>query len=56
VALFDACPAVPGQERSPFMYRYDVSADGARTLWTCPESGTPAPTVAIHALPAPLVR
>lgn len=31
------------------MYRYDVSADGARSLWTCPESETRA-TVAIHAL------
>jgi Tol biopolymer transport system component len=53
--LFEACPEVPGQEGSPFMYRYDVSADGTRSLWTCPESETRA-TVAIHALSTLPVR
>jgi Tol biopolymer transport system component len=49
--LFQACPQVPGQEGSPFMYRYDVGADGARSLWTCPEEGRRLPTVAVHAIP-----
>jgi Tol biopolymer transport system component len=50
--LFQACPELPGQERSPFMYRYDVGADGARSLWTCPQNDTRSPTVAVHALSA----
>ena len=52
VALFEACPPAPGEEQAPFMYRYDVSADGSRTLWTCPESEALLPTVAIHAVAA----
>jgi serine/threonine protein kinase len=54
--LFQACPELPGQERSPFMYRYDVGTDGGRTLWTCPEDEARSPTVALHALAAPSVR
>jgi Tol biopolymer transport system component len=50
--LFQPCPALPGQESSPFMYRYDVAGDGARSLWTCPEGSMRSPTVAINALPA----
>jgi hypothetical protein len=50
--LFQACPELPGQERSPFMYRYDVGGNGARSLWTCPEDETRSPTVAVHALAA----
>jgi Tol biopolymer transport system component len=50
--LFQACPPLPGQERSPFMYRYDVGADGARTLWVCPEDPRPPATVTVHALTA----
>jgi Tol biopolymer transport system component len=49
--LFQPCAVLPGQDRSPFMYRYDVAADGARTLWTCPENESRPPTVAVHALP-----
>jgi Tol biopolymer transport system component len=50
--LFQACPGLPGQERSPFMYRYDVGRDGARSLWMCAEKETRSPTVAVHALAA----
>jgi hypothetical protein len=56
VPLFEACPPAPREERAPFMYRYDVSADGSRTLWTCPESETLRPTVAIHAVATLPVR
>jgi Tol biopolymer transport system component len=48
--LFQACPAPPGQERAPFMYRYDLGADGSRSLWTCRDDETRPPTVAINAL------
>jgi eukaryotic-like serine/threonine-protein kinase len=54
--LFQPCPALPGQEGSPFLYRYDVGGDGSRSLWTCPENEAPSPTVAIHALAGLLVR
>jgi serine/threonine protein kinase len=54
--LFQPCPVLPGQENGPFMYRYDVGADGTRTLWTCPEKEAQSPTVAVHALSALLVR
>jgi hypothetical protein len=54
--LFRACPALPGRERAPFMYRYDVGADGARTLWTCPESERRSATVGVRALSALAVR
>jgi dipeptidyl aminopeptidase/acylaminoacyl peptidase len=50
--LFQACPAVPGQEGAPFMYRYDVGAEGARSLWTCAEKDSWSATVTVHALPA----
>jgi Tol biopolymer transport system component len=36
-ALFTACvPSALGGTWSPFMYRYDVSADGSRSVWLCP--------------------
>jgi Tol biopolymer transport system component len=54
--LFQACPEQPGQESSPFMYRYDVAADGGRSLWTCPDNSTHSPTVAVHALATLSVR
>jgi Tol biopolymer transport system component len=50
--LFQPCPVLPGQERSPFLYRYDVGGDGTRTLWTCPETEAQSATVAVHALAA----
>jgi dipeptidyl aminopeptidase/acylaminoacyl peptidase len=53
--LFRACPMLPGQETSPFMYRYDVRGDGTRSLWTCPERAR-SPTVAVNALPALVLR
>jgi Tol biopolymer transport system component len=54
--LFQACPEIPGQEGSPFMFRFDVAADGARSLWTCPDNETRLPTVAVHALSDPRLR
>jgi Tol biopolymer transport system component len=54
--LFQACPEPPGQDRSPFMYRYDVGADGARSLWTCLEDDSRSATVAVNPLSALSVR
>jgi Tol biopolymer transport system component len=49
--LFQACSAPRAQDaRSSFRYRYDVAADGKRTLWICAESDTPPAIVAVHAL------
>jgi Tol biopolymer transport system component len=32
IGLFSAC----GTNTAPYLYRYDVAADGARSLWLCP--------------------
>jgi hypothetical protein len=32
------------------MYRYDVAADGARSLWICNGADRVTATVAVHAL------
>jgi Tol biopolymer transport system component len=47
--LFTACPA---KGNAPFMYRYDITADGARSLWIC-ESSERTATIAVHGLTAP---
>jgi Tol biopolymer transport system component len=47
-ALFDGCPSRGGAV--PFMYRYDVAADGARSLWICNGADRVTATVAVHAL------
>jgi Tol biopolymer transport system component len=49
-ALFDGCPGGD----APFMYRYDVTADGARSLWICADRATT--TVSVHALSRQLRR
>jgi serine/threonine protein kinase len=49
--LFTAC----GNRKSgaaPFMYRYDVAADGARSLWICAASDEVAATVSVNGLAA----
>jgi Tol biopolymer transport system component len=45
-ALFDGC----GDRRAPavFMYRYDVTADGRRSLWICDGSGRTTATVMVN--------
>jgi Tol biopolymer transport system component len=40
VTLFNAC----GTAGEPFQYRYDIAADGQRSLWLCPRPRT-APSV-----------
>jgi Tol biopolymer transport system component len=46
-ALFDSC----GDRRqpTPFMYRYDVTADGSRSLWVCDIDVRTKATVVMHA-------
>jgi Tol biopolymer transport system component len=46
--LFTACPA---KGNAPFMYRYDITADGERSLWIC-ESRERTATIAVHGLTA----
>ena len=48
IALYNACGSALPEQR-----RYDVSADGARSLWLCPSPQTTASvvTVSIQALP-----
>jgi Tol biopolymer transport system component len=48
-ALFAGCPSA--RPTSAFMYRYDVTADGKRSLWICGGDGVTA-TIAVHGLPA----
>jgi Tol biopolymer transport system component len=50
--LFSGCRGERDRDmRSAFMYRYDVAADGNRSLWIC-ASDDAASTVAVHALAA----